>query len=53
MIEINRTKCVKCGACVRDCIVEVLKFGPVEKLQCSLPAGGRREARCKGANAVR
>ncbi len=28
MIEINKTKCVKCGACLRDCIVEVLKFGP-------------------------
>ena len=25
MIEVDRTKCVKCGACVRDCIVEVLK----------------------------
>ena len=25
MIEIDRTRCVKCGACVRDCMVEILK----------------------------
>ena len=25
MIEIDRTRCVKCGACVRDCIVKILK----------------------------
>ena len=27
MIQIDREKCVKCGACVRDCIVEILKPG--------------------------
>ena len=28
MIRIDRELCVKCGACVRDCIVEILKPGP-------------------------
>ena len=27
MIQVDREKCVKCGACVRDCIVEILKPG--------------------------
>lgn len=27
MIVIHREKCVKCGACVKDCIVEILKPG--------------------------
>ena len=25
MIKIDRTKCTKCGACIRDCIVKILK----------------------------
>ena len=27
MIAVDAEKCVRCGACVRDCIVEVLKPG--------------------------
>ncbi len=27
MILIEKEKCLRCGACVRDCIVEVLKPG--------------------------
>ncbi len=28
MITVQREKCVRCGACIRDCIVEILRFGP-------------------------
>ena len=27
MIEINRDQCIRCGSCIKDCIVEVLKAG--------------------------
>lgn len=27
LIEIDRKSCIKCGACVRDCIVEIIKTG--------------------------
>lgn len=27
MIEIDRQSCIKCGKCIRDCVVEVLKAG--------------------------
>ena len=25
MISVDRNKCVRCGSCIRDCVVEVLK----------------------------
>ena len=40
MINIDREKCVACGACVRDCIVHVLTAGAdgVPTVTSSLPS---------------
>ena len=49
---VDESKCVKCGACIRDCAVEILEFDPVREFPHVIPGAEDACTRCQHCLAV-
>lgn len=50
-IIVDKEKCIHCGACIRDCIVNCIRFDS-EKIPCYVPRGDEKCVACQHCFAV-